>query len=622
LGKFFEEIKKRKLRKWLAIYLSTSVTVIGVVHLLSIRYSLPSILFDILLVIILFGLLSVLIISWYHGEPGKQKVNLNEMGFHSLIILFATLTLYFVISSKSLRILPRNAKIVAVLPFTNMNSSEDDFFSDGITEDILTQLSKISDLKVISRTSVMKFKNTKIKIGDIAKDLGAGSILEGSVRRINNKVRIVAQLINANSDEHIWANTYDRNIKDIFSIQSEIAQKIARELKAKLLPKEKRIIDLKPTENMEAYALYLKGRHFYYNYNKNDNEKAITLFKKALLIDSIYALALAGLADAYSQRVTKYWRSNEWFDSSLVLGKKAVDLNPYLPEAYKALGSAYDGLGKKDLASINYKEAISLNPNYWSAILNYGQIKMFSGHYDEALYWIRKANQLAPDDIMGNISVGMVYKAINCNNTAISWVKRALLLDPENIYATFYLGDLYLNSGDFDNAHKYFLQSVKLDSNFVFSWFLGARLESILNNYEKAKEYYDNYMKITNSEPEYFYAHTLLKLNKTDSAMIILNKELKDYKEYLADKPEHDTFSYMAFAEIYGILNNKDKAFYWWQEAIYQGYTDIERIKLYPYFNDLRNEPKYKQLLNKMQTKVDSFKTEINHNYPEYAECN
>ena len=621
MRRFWEEIKNRRVRKWLAVYLSVAVTVIGVVNILSNRYNLPSKLFDIFLVILLFGLLSILITSWYHGEPGKQKANIKEIVFHSLVILLAAISLYFVISSKSLKILPHNAKIVAVLPFTNMNSSEDDFFSDGITEDILTQLSKISDLRVISRTSVMKFKNSTMKIGEIAKELGAGTILEGSVRRVKNKVRIVAQLINANSDEHIWANTYDRNIKDIFSIQSELALKIASELKAKLLPKEKKIIDLKPTENMEAYALYLKGRHFYYNYNKDDNEKAITLFKKALLVDSNYELALAGLADAYSQRVTKYWQPNKWLDSALVLSKRALELNPNLPEAYKSLASAYDGMGKKDLASVNYREAIRLNPNYTQAIMNYGQIELFSGKYDRALYLIRKSNILAPDNILGIISRSYIYKYLRCDSLAIKWAKKAVDLDPQNKYVLSNIGEVYLSSGDYGKADKYFKRSIAVDTNWTLGWFLGTRIETALGNYKLAKEYSDKYMEIANVKPEYFYAYFLMKLNQSDSAMKILKREKQSYVEYIKENPEATNLDFIALAEIYAILSEKENAFKFWSTAINKGYTGIDRTRYYPFLDPLKTDSRYNLLIKKMQSRIDSMKNIIKEKYPTYKIC-
>ncbi|MCB0747857.1 MAG: hypothetical protein KDC90_10385 [Ignavibacteriae bacterium] len=622
MGKFLIKLKEKKITKWIAIYISTAITIIGITNILSTRYDWAPFIFDFIFFTLFFGVASVIIISWFHGEEGRQKIKLVEIIFHTLIFTGLITTLYFVADFGKKKIENSNEKVIAVLPFSDFNETkENEFFADGITDDILTQLSKISDIKVISRTSVMKYKNTKMNISEISKELGAGTILEGSVRTSGNKIRITGQLIDANNDVHIWSETFDREMNDVFEIQTDIAERIAAALHAKLLPGEKELIENKNTNNFDAYTFYLKGKHHYYNYTEEENEMAIDQFKKALNIDPNYALAIAGLSDAYSQKVSKYWAENSWLDSALVLGKKAVEKNPKLPEAYKALASAYQGKEEIQLAMLNYKKAIELNPNYWTAILNYGQIKMFFGKYDEALFWIKRAAQLSPDDIMSNLSVAMVYKNLNCNNIAINWAQKALSLEPRHTFANSYLGDLYLNVGDIKNARKYFESSVEIDSNWVFGWFLGGRIEAIQNDYKKSKIYFDRYMKIRNSYPEYFYAHTLLKLNQVDSAKSILEEEVKDYSTFFEEEEKSQLFNYMAFAEIYAVRNDRVNSYKWWNKAINKGYTDIERIKIYPYFENMRNEPEYKSLLQKMRTKIDSFKTVIKNEYPEYEIC-
>jgi len=193
-------------------------------------------------------------------------------------------------------------KSIAVLPFKSLSDSkEDEYFSDGTTEDIISQLSKIGELKVISRTSAMRFKNTTKSLREIGRELDVATILEGSVRRSGDRVRIVSQLVDTRTDEPLWTETYDRQMSDIFEIQSDVAQKIATELRAQLSPEVKRRMERKPTESLEAYDYYLKGREYYYRYRKQDNEHAIELFKKALELDPDYALAYAGLGDALQE---------------------------------------------------------------------------------------------------------------------------------------------------------------------------------------------------------------------------------------------------------------------------------------------------------------------------------
>lgn len=617
------EIKRRKISKWLTIYISSAITTIGVIHLLSIRYSWPAYIFDIVFFALLFGIIGLVTIAWFHGKEGKQKIKFTEIIILSVLLLGYLSLVLFQIDFGKKRKAPTNSKVVAVLPFANFNeTAETEFFADGMTDDILTQLSKISDLKVISRTSVMKYKKSNLTIPEISEQLGAGTILEGSVRTFGNKIRIVGQLIDANNDIHIWSETYDREMEDIFDIQSDIAERIAAALHAKLQPKEKKLIENKSTENIDAYTFYLKGKHYYYNYTEEENKNAINMFNKALEIDSTYALAIAGLSEAYSQMVAKYWADSTFSDSALLLAKKALRIDQNLPEAYKALASAYQGKEEFELALTNYKQAIDLNPNYWSALLNYGQLKTFLGNHSEALYWIKRSNELAPEDILGNISLSMVYKNLNCYNQAISWAEKAANLDSQNKFVHSFIGDLYLNIGELENAEKYFKQSVAIDSNWIFGWFLGARIETVKQNHIKAKEYYDRYMKISGSDPEYFYAYTLIKLNQQDSAKVILDEELNDYSEYLSHNNSIQIFNYMAFAEIYALVGDKENSFKWWQKAIDKGYTDIYRLKQYPYLDILKTEPRYNILLSQMQEMIDSIHIETENKYPEYFNCN
>ena len=206
-------------------------------------------------------------------------------------------------------------KSVAVLPFTNLsNDPEQEYFSDGVVEAILNHLYKVGDLKVISSTSTKRYKNTKLPIKEIARELGVSSILEGSVQKIGNNVRITTQLIDAKTDMHLWSEIYDKDISDIFVIQSEVAQNVAMELKAKLTSEEKEQIGKNYTNNTEAYNLYLQGRYFWYRRTKEDLVRSVEYFEKAISTDPDYALAYAGLADAYF--IQAYWGWLPWDDGT------------------------------------------------------------------------------------------------------------------------------------------------------------------------------------------------------------------------------------------------------------------------------------------------------------------
>lgn len=623
LSKFYNEIKARKLRKWIVIHISTSLTILGAINLFSSRYSFPSYVFNTTLVILIFGLFAVMVAAWFHAKENTQKFKLLELSLYSFFLLGALAVIIFYVDFPSAETrVPLESNSIAVLPFENLSDSkENEYFADGVAEDILNNLAKISGLRVISRTSVMNYKNSKKNLREIGKELGVETILEGSIRRSGENIRIVAQLINASSDNHIWSETYDRKLKDIFSIQTEIAEKIASALQMKLLPLEKELIKSNGTKNINAYSFYLKGRDYYYNYTNEDNNTAINLFKKSLDVDPNYALAYAGLADAYNQKVIKYGFEGKWYDSALTNSKKALKIDPNLADGYKALALTYDNLGEKELAMSNYQKAIELNPGFSSAMLNYGQIKLDYGEYDDAFYWFRRANSIEPDNVWVIISIANIYHYLGCNDISIKWGEKAILLEPENSYLQLFLGDLYFYAGNIDKSNRLLskLTEVK-DKKFILGWFMRSIHQAVLGNYNISKEYMDKYLRLSGTKPEYFYAFNLLKLGNNYEAEKILMEEKEEYVQYLIKYP-NSTKDYNALAEIYAILNEKEKAFDAWEKAIKKGWLDIDRNTFLPYFENIKGESQYRKLLNIMRKKIVDFKKTIKEKYPQYEMC-
>jgi len=287
---------------------------------------------------------------------------------------------------------------LAVLPFFNMSNDEDqEYFSDGLTEDIITQLSKIKALKVVSRTSIMQYKKNPKPIKDIGRELNVTVILEGSVQRSADKVRITAQLIDAASDEHLWAESYDRNVSDIFSIQREVAIAIADVLNATLSHKETQQLDQTPTANLEAYDLYLRGKFLVENRNKEDLMAARALYQEAVAKDSSFTNAISGLAVTY---LLASYRGYEDPVRMLWLAKKHIDtalsLDPYSGETQATLGYWYHQKFDWHAAEITYRRAIDLNPSQsnvylWLAILLEGK-----GEEEEAIKIYNKGSSVNP----------------------------------------------------------------------------------------------------------------------------------------------------------------------------------------------------------------------------------
>jgi serine/threonine protein kinase/Tfp pilus assembly protein PilF len=349
----------------------------------------------------------------------------------ALIIIIAV-AFYFFLSPASQT--PANNKTIAVLPFTNMsNNPDDEYFSDGMTEDILTHLAKISDLKVISRTTMMQYKGTKKSLKDIGKELDAGVVLEGSVRRASNQVRITAQLIDANTDEHLWAENYDRNLKDIFAIQSDVAQKIAMALEAKLSKEEKERLEKVPTTSTDAYNLYLRGRNYWNQRSAEAMPKALKFFEDAVAIDPNYALAWTGIADCFLVGSGIYFgispQEAQAKTKSAVL--KALALDSTLAEAHATLAGVEDGNWNWPAAERSFQRAIELNPSYATAHQWHGEFLCAHGRFREGLSEIKRAVELDPLSLIAQSQLGWVYLASRDADKALAESQRVLNMEPD-----------------------------------------------------------------------------------------------------------------------------------------------------------------------------------------------
>ncbi len=305
-----------------------------------------------------------------------------------------------------------STKSVAVLPFENMSTDpENEYFSDGITDDIIAQLSKISALKVISRTSSMQYKKTTKKIAAIAEELGVGAILEGSVRRAGPRARIVVHLVDPKTEKHLWGDTFDRQLTDIFEVQSEVAQQITGALSLALSPEEKSRVEKKATGDAEAYNLYLLGRFHINKWSGVDVQKAIEHFQEAIAKDPGYALAYAGLADAYELLSIGFGSKPpvEYLAQAKSMALKALEMDDTLAEAHTSLAYAR-WLGDLDWsgAEREFKRALELKSSYVMAHEWYAEYLAALGRHDDALAAIKRAQQLDPLSVPVNRAVGWV----------------------------------------------------------------------------------------------------------------------------------------------------------------------------------------------------------------------
>jgi TolB-like protein/Tfp pilus assembly protein PilF len=335
-------------------------------------------------------------------------------------------------------------KSIAVLPFDNLSRDPDNaFFAEGVQDEILTRLAKIADLKVIARTSTQRFKSTPDDLQQIAKQLGVMNILEGTVQKAGNQVRVNVQLINALTDAHLWADTYDRKLTDIFAVESEIAKTIAETLQARLTGSEKSSIGKAPTANPEAYELYLRGRFFWNKRNGDDLRKAIDYFNQAIAKDPNYALAYVGLADSYL--LFPNYAAVSPVDSippARSAIKKALELDDSLAEAHASAGLLATVELKLQPSIDELKRATDLKPNYATAHHWLALAWMTVGNFDSGIAEARRAVELDPLSLIINSDFSWLYLCARRYDEAEAQARKVLEIDPNFFLAHYYLGEI------------------------------------------------------------------------------------------------------------------------------------------------------------------------------------
>ncbi len=507
-------------------------------------------------------------------------------------------------------------KSIAVLPFKNLSDSkEDEYFSDGTTEDIITQLSKIGELKVISRTSAMRYKNTTKSLREIGRELDVATVLEGSVRRFGDRVRIVSQLVDARTDEPLWADTYDREMKDIFAIQSDVAQNIAMALRAQLSPKVRERIEKKPTDSLEAYDYYLKGREYYYRYRKQDNEHAIELFKKALELDPNYALAYAGLGDAFSQRAGRFGMEPSWLDRAIEASERAISIDPHSAEAHKSLGLAYMAKGWRQKALEAYQKSLEFNPNYYPTVGNIGTTNLALGEYGEALKWTRKGLSLSPTFAFSYSNVGYLYGCLGDYAEAERWLYKALELQPDLIYPHREFIYLHLSQGEFEKARKHSQKALSLAPDEVDSLIWAGDVELYAGELAQARQHYERARTlcaqempgITSMVVSSCLGYIYSKEDRVEDARVMFEQALELGRK-LADAGDESRQLPYYMACVHAILGMKEETLSWLQKAVEAGWRDYRLAALDPMLASIREDEQYKITMATVRGMIDQMR--------------
>jgi adenylate cyclase len=362
---------------------------------------------------------------------------------------------------------------IAVLPFMNMSGNvENEYFSDGIAEEILNLLVKLPRLKVASRTSSFVFKEKEVKIPEVARDLGVATVLEGSVRQASGRVRITAQLIDAKTDTHLWSETYDRELKDVFAIQDDIAQSIVDALQMTLTPKERRSIQYVATSDAKAYDHYLRGRSFMYSMSRRDYEHAITMYKQAIELDENYALAYAGMADAYSHMYRYAEATPENAARAVAASKKAVDLDPDSAEAHASRGLSLFISEQYDAARAEFEQAIDLNPKLWEAHYYSGLASSSQGDFEGAIPHYQNAMEVNQADYQAPLFMAQAYASLGRKHDemkvrldALGTLQQHLEMNPHDTRALYVCAQNLCCVGEFEKGHELAQRALEQDQD-------------------------------------------------------------------------------------------------------------------------------------------------------------
>ena len=508
----------------------------------------------------------------YDHVRNKVDLNLTSLGRRSLKNVVEPIEIYKIAmpwEEAHLSVL-LDPKRIAVLPFVNMSPDPNDsYFADGITEEVISTASNIGGLSVISRTSIMGYKGTSKKVGEIGSELKAGSVLEGSFRKAGNRIRVTTQLIDVNNDSHVWTQAYDRELDDIFAIQTDIAEQVAEALKVRILPDEKKQVERVPTRNTEALSLYLKGRYYWNERTKQSIDKALKYFEEAIKRDQKFAIAYSGIADCYTLYGANGWlQPGDAFPRSKEYATRALEIDPTLAEPHTTLADVLNSYeGRWEESEAEFKRALKLKPNYSLAHMWYGLLLQFLRRFDEAREEYNLAVQLDPLTRVGALNIASVTAASGRPKDAIRELETALEKDP-----------------DFANLHNALGWTYHLDS----------RTEDGIKELKKSLE-------MTDGDPGF----------KVDLAIALgFSGRIKEAKTTLKEVQEAAKVEYvskMKLAQASFAVGKNDVAFSLLEEALGDhslftvGSSYLSDVMFDPWFAQVRRDPRWETFVKQLK---------------------
>jgi TolB-like protein/Tfp pilus assembly protein PilF len=657
---FFEELQRRKVYRVAAAYIIAAGFIIQIGSAVFPAWELPNWTLRLVVVLLLMGFPIALILAWaYDVTPRGIRVTPGSLRRRNLLMLIASGVI--ISAGAGFFLLPRASarkidKSIAVLPFQNLSDEkENTYFADGIQDDILTNLSKIGELKVISRMSVMSYRGDAVRNArEIGKALGVATLLEGSVRRIGNRVRVNVQLIDANNDEHIWAEDYDRDLTDVFAIQSDLAQKIASTLQAKLSPNEKARLNRRPTENPDAYLLFIQAERYAIapEMLRDDSRKAEQLYEEAIKLDPNFAAAFACLSMVDSWAYHTFDPIPARREKARFAADEALRLQPALPEGHLALGfSYYYGDRDYEHALAEFEIAKRDLPNEAQAYMAIGALQRRQGKWAESTGNLEKSASLDPKNLTVLFNLAFSYMAQRKFEAADKLLDRAIVAAPKSFtsrglkayLAVLWKGDIGLAESELSSLPPEADPDGRLASARVWLFSLQRKFSDALR---VLQQFHGETLANPNNPacPKAFL-EGILYLNLGDQvkaraaferARVVSEQSLRESPDDAARHAQHGAvlacldqkqeainegkravellpesqdafdgpFITASFAEIYTWVGEHDEAFRLLDHLLQipNGIT-VPVLKLDPAWDPLRKDPRYQALIEKYAAK-------------------
>jgi eukaryotic-like serine/threonine-protein kinase len=503
---------------------------------------------------------------------------------------------------------------IAVLPFVDLSEhGTHTYFGDGIAEAILGTLAGIAELRVISGTSVQRYRAFDTRLGDIAGELGVAHVVEGSVRREAGRVRVVVRLVDAVADRPLWSETYDRELADIFLVQSDIARRVAAALEVRLSPLERRRLEVRPTGEVAAYDLLLQASQYLRRYRREDNEIAIALLDRALAVDPGFALAHARRGGAFALKVFQYGDSYEWADSAHSAAMRAVALDPELAEGHHALGLAHLAREQYDQSLAALARATELNPGYWAAINVAGVVHWRRGAQDEALRWYWRGVDLDPVGYAPSLStIAGSYALLGLFDEARAAIDRALTSQPDLPLAYLNAILLSLAKGRDAQAVEYARMLVTTSPGNARAWASAGTALQFAGDAAEARSHFERAYEIS---PEGFdllrryipvlLGHARWAAGEPLGARALL-EEFRIFAGNQMSAGNQGPFLRYNLAAVHVMLGSEAEALQWLEEAVAAGWTDHLLLSRDPLFVSLHGHEQFQRILAGNAATMDS----------------